>query len=140
MLRDSGPGGRDRLVACEQASRGVRMWAAVWIPDLIQTPQYAAVAAERVLIDTEPGPVPLARRRLFPLAPDGPRVVLLIDEFVLRRPIGGAAVMAGQFAYLQQLVEAEAVTVRVVPADCEITPPGFHFVEMELARTRLTRN
>ncbi|MFI8265296.1 DUF5753 domain-containing protein [Streptomyces sp. NPDC085665] len=135
MQRDSGPGNRERLMACERASRAIRMWTAFWVPTVLQTPDYARTAARRErLLDSGPGPVRLGLRTL---PRRGPRITLLIDEIVLQRPIGGPNVMAGQLAYLQRLIESRAVAVRVVPIDSCIPPPGPHLAELQLHRTRL---
>ncbi|MEV6684552.1 DUF5753 domain-containing protein [Streptomyces sp. NPDC051130] len=133
-LWDSGPGSRDRLTACERASPTIRMWAAHWIPDLLQTAEYAKVAAQRVLIDNEPGPVQLGLRCL---SRRNSTVTVLLDEFVLRRPIGGASVMAGQLAHLKHLVRCRAATIRIVPVDCGIPPLGSQVAELHLPRGRL---
>src|SRR5260370_1131869 len=59
-------------------------------------------------------PPPLSRpRRTLLSKPDAPTLTAIMDEAVLRRPIGGGSVMREQ---LEQLLRPRAhVTVRVVP-------------------------
>ncbi len=90
------------------------------VPGLLQTGDYA-----RALL-TEAGRVPaaeiggrvaarLARQSLFsrhqPVT-----FTCYLHEFVLRLPVGGATVMAGQLHQLRQMSRRRHVTLRVVPA------------------------
>ncbi|MFI5066114.1 MAG: DUF5753 domain-containing protein [Streptosporangiales bacterium] len=47
--------------------------------------------------------------------PDPPDLWVIVDESVLRRPVGGAAVMAGQLDRLLTASRQPAVTVQVMP-------------------------
>ncbi|WP_244298748.1 DUF5753 domain-containing protein [Micromonospora cremea] len=46
-----------------------------------------------------------------------PQLVVVIDEVVLRRPVGDGSVMAGQLAHLAAVADCEHVQVRVIPAE-----------------------
>lgn len=47
--------------------------------------------------------------------PDPPRIWSVMDEAVLRRPVGGPAVMRAQFRHLIEVAEFPHVTLQVVP-------------------------
>ncbi|MFJ7209679.1 helix-turn-helix transcriptional regulator [Streptomyces sp. NPDC098789] len=131
MRLDEGAGNRDRLTAWEQAAHRIRMWSAMLIPDLLQTPAYAKAVVRHARLYFVPGQVPLGLRGL---SADGPRVSLLLDEAVLERPVGGYAVMAGQLRHLCQLIRCGAATVRIVPFESRVLGPGDHLAELHLRR------
>jgi transcriptional regulator with XRE-family HTH domain len=102
----------------EDAAHRIRSWQPEAVPGLLQTDEYAravfAVAHE------DPGEVDRrvqarATRRARLTRSDAPELDVVVAEEVLRRPVGGPAVMAQQ---LRSLVEAGSqpnVDIRVVP-------------------------
>jgi DNA-binding XRE family transcriptional regulator len=104
----------------EQAAGLIRGYEPHCIPGLLQTEDYARAltaagypnasseeTARRVALR-------MARQQILS-RPEPPRLWVVIDEAVLRRPVGGTAVMSAQ---LGQLIEATAqpnVTLQVLP-------------------------
>jgi transcriptional regulator with XRE-family HTH domain len=58
------------------------------------------------------------RRQDMLQRPGAPRLWLMVDESVLRRPVGGREVMRAQLARLVEASELPTVTIQVVPFDC----------------------
>lgn len=89
------------------------------VPGLLQTPGYA-----RALVGSVPGLDPavverrvalrLRRQRLLD-RPQPPALHLVLDEAVLRREIGGPAVLAGQVEHLLAVAERPHVRLQVLP-------------------------
>ncbi|WP_424530966.1 helix-turn-helix domain-containing protein [Sphaerisporangium viridialbum] len=109
----------------EQEATTLRIWDPLLIPGLFQTQTYA-----RRIIVGEPGitteqvdqQVAGRMRRLSILSGEDPATIFaLIDEGVLRRPIGGSAVMGEQLAYLLEIASHPRVTIQIVPYSAEST-------------------
>ncbi|MFE9117650.1 Scr1 family TA system antitoxin-like transcriptional regulator [Streptomyces sp. NPDC007172] len=105
----------------EQQASVIREFALSYVPGILQTRAYAhAVLAaapypplseeecERAVVTR------LERARIL-TDPVAPIVWALLDEAVLRRPLGGPAVMAEQLTYLGNLVESGRIRVHVLP-------------------------
>lgn len=111
----------DIFVALEGAAREMRIYESVLVPGLCQTSAYARVVL--AANDTPVTPDELERRVLVrmqrqSLVTRGNDPVVLdvvLNETVIRRPIGSSAVMVAQCRQLIQLAELDNVTVRVVP-------------------------
>ncbi|MBG6139342.1 hypothetical protein IW245_005536 [Longispora fulva] len=56
-------------------------------------------------------------------ATDGPTFHLIIDEVVLRRPVGGDRIMRAQLRRMVELAELPSITLQVFPIDA-VTPPS----------------
>jgi len=105
------------------------------VPGLLQTERYAWELIANL------GDVPLeaverraalrgARQRV--LGRDGLRMVVVLDEAALRRPVGGPSVMREQYARLAEAAGSSAVTIRVVPFHAGSRPAAdsaFHIFE-----------
>jgi transcriptional regulator with XRE-family HTH domain len=107
-------------VGMEAAAARIRTYEALLVPGLLQTAAYAR-AAIRVLHPTlRPFEVDrwveLRQVRQALLARDNPPVVsAIVDEAVLRRPVGGRSVMREQLRRLVDDGARDAVTLRVLP-------------------------
>lgn len=104
-------------VADEAMASRIRMWEPQLVPGLLQVETYAWAVIEA----GRPGnPEDVQRRVMARMArrtllakPDAPELTAIMDEAVLRRPVGGAGVMREQ---LEELLRPRPnVTVRVVP-------------------------
>ncbi|MGW1956609.1 helix-turn-helix domain-containing protein [Streptomyces sp. NPDC001920] len=105
----------------EQQASVIQEFGFAFVPGILQTEGYAdallrdasyppLVKEERVkAVATR-----LDRARVFD-DPKCPMVGTLLDETVLRRPVGGPAVMADQIRHLLRLAESERIRVHVVP-------------------------
>jgi transcriptional regulator with XRE-family HTH domain len=112
----------EAYVGLEEAASQVRAYEVQFVPGLLQTEDYAravtllghagAPAAE---IDRR---VRLRMARQDVLArPAPPNVWFVLDEAVLRRSLGSAAVMRDQLRHLLTMAERPNLTIQVVPFD-----------------------
>jgi transcriptional regulator with XRE-family HTH domain len=117
-----------RFVAYEYEAAIINTWQLLFIPGLLQTEEYAkAITALSMRRSQDDGGV-LARVKLRmdrqqafrerQRRPDPPKIVAIIDEAVLRRPVGGRDVLRRQLDHLLRLAdEHPAYTVAVTPLD-----------------------
>ena len=108
------------FVGLEEAASLIRNYEIQFVPGLLQTADYARAVVRHGQPSASPEEVEhrvsLRMERQQVLAkPSAPRLWAVMDEAVLRRPIGGAAVMRGQ---LERLIEAAGepnLTLQVMP-------------------------
>jgi hypothetical protein len=126
-----------------EASR-ISIYQALFVPGLLQTEAYAqAITAKILLKDADAQEVRarievrLARQRDFVARLNGPVVpelIVALDEAVLRRPVGGIAVLRRQLDHLLDLAARPSITVVVVPLRLEGHPGlGGTFELLEFA-------
>ncbi|MEV6632965.1 helix-turn-helix transcriptional regulator [Actinoplanes sp. NPDC051470] len=104
----------------EQAAELIRTYEIQFVPGLLQTDAYARAVI--MLGHGSKAQAEIARRAEFRMArkqlltrPDPPRVWAVLDEAVLRRPIGGVAVMREQIEYLLEVSKLRNVRLQVMP-------------------------
>ncbi|HEU4425544.1 MAG TPA: DUF5753 domain-containing protein [Pilimelia sp.] len=103
----------------ESAATLIRTYEAQLVPGLLQTAAYAraAVLLRHGDIDDEEVDrrvdLQVARQQLL-TRPDPPQVWAVVDEAVLRKPIGGADVMRAQLRHLIQVSSLPNVNLQVV--------------------------
>jgi transcriptional regulator with XRE-family HTH domain len=122
VYREAFPDWSRAFMAHSERAVSIRQYAAHVVPGLLQTEAYArAVLSLDTLLSGEEQLEERVAARLGRQerlgSPDRPDLWVVLDEAVLRRPVGGSAVMRGQ---LTQLLEAAAdpwVTVQVLPFD-----------------------
>ena len=110
----------EEYLSLEGAASVIRSFELQFVHGLFQTASYARAvtvlghrAAEGAEIERR---VSVRLKRQDVLAgPDPPRVWAVMDEAVLRRPLGGAAVMRAQLEHLAEVLVLPQVTVQVVP-------------------------
>jgi transcriptional regulator with XRE-family HTH domain len=109
------------------------------IPGLLQTEGYARAAvaatafdaeqAERVDFDVE---VRQHRQRAIFNQPNPPRILVVLDEATLRRPLGGPATMRQQLLHLKAVQELPNLTLRVLPLVGTVVAGNFgQFIILE---------
>jgi transcriptional regulator with XRE-family HTH domain len=105
----------------QQRAIELRVYASVLIPPLLWTRDYAeAVIRANSGPQAHPSTVEklvrqrLDRQRILDDKP-GTRMTILMEEHVLRQPIGGRAVLREQLEHLGRTAERPHVTVRLVP-------------------------
>lgn len=110
----------EMYVGLEQAASVIRTYQVQFVPGLFQTEAYARA----VILLGNPAATDIDRRVELRLArqqlltrPNPPRVWAVVDEAVLRRPIGGARVMREQLQRLIELTELQHVTLQAIPFD-----------------------
>jgi transcriptional regulator with XRE-family HTH domain len=110
----------ETYLGLEAAATTIRSFETQVVHGLLQTEDYARAvtrggrkAATADEIERRVA-VRLKRQELL-RRPDPPRVWSVMDEAVLRRPIGGPALMRAQFQHLIEVAEGPHVTLQVVP-------------------------
>jgi transcriptional regulator with XRE-family HTH domain len=115
------PDGVPAYVGLETAATSIDVYMALLVPALLQTPDYARAVIAAVRPDLPPSEidrrVELRLRRQDLLGQERPpRMRVLLDDTVLRRPVGGPAVMAAQRRRLLADADRPAVTIQVLEA------------------------
>ncbi|MCZ7420030.1 DUF5753 domain-containing protein [Verrucosispora sp. WMMA2121] len=104
----------EQVAHFERSATTIDVYAATWIPDLLQTREYAAALAPVRLGDqvvTDDVATSVIQRQEWLVRRTGHvRTTFLIQEAVLHRQVGGASVLATQLRRL-----AAAPSVRIIP-------------------------
>jgi hypothetical protein len=103
----------------ESAATSIRVFSTQVIPGLLRTPGYAAAVWQATRPSADPAQLrrllAVTRHRQELLNDEGFQLHAILDEVVLRRPIGTAGVMTAQLDHLAALTAAGNVTLQVVP-------------------------
>lgn len=106
------------LVAYEGEALQITQVSMSLVPGLLQTADYArgTIAAGGTSI-TDPDALVATRlgRQMVLSKPAPPRFRVLLDESVLRRPIGGRGVLVEQLRQVQRMAEKANIIVQVMP-------------------------
>ncbi|GHH94207.1 helix-turn-helix domain-containing protein [Streptomyces capillispiralis] len=112
----------DRLVGLQEAAATIRTFEIQYVPGLLQTAAYTRAVVERGLPHAPAGEVErrvelrMHRAELL-MRQDAPQLWAVLDESVLLRVLGSAAVMREQLEHLVTMAERPNVTVQIVPLD-----------------------
>lgn len=107
------------LVGLEDDAAFIKIYTALIVPGLFQTEDYARAVLEDLLPEASREDIEsavqfrLARQQRLRHS-DAPVLTAVIDEAVLRRPVGGVEVMRQQLEYLVEAAELPAVTLQVL--------------------------
>ncbi|MFG1674618.1 helix-turn-helix domain-containing protein [Micromonospora sp. NPDC049282] len=118
---DAVPSWFELYVGLESAAANLRRYDESLIPGLLQTRRYALGLyhpGSRLSVEERERAVEVRMQRQSLLTrrlPKPPRLEAVLSEAVLRRPVGGAAVMTNQLNYLLEAAQLPNVSVRVVP-------------------------
>ena len=114
------PGWFENYLGLESASATIRGFELQQVPALFQTEDYVRAvtrlgheAASAAEIERRVG-LRLSRQELLTRA-DPPRIWSVMDEAVLRRPVGGPAVMRAQLRRLIEVATMPQITLQVFP-------------------------
>ncbi|QIQ05385.1 helix-turn-helix domain-containing protein [Streptomyces liangshanensis] len=109
-----------RRMELEARARVIDQYAGQLVPGLVQTEDYARALfrvtnprANSEAIE-EKVAARMGRQALLAATP-GPDLSVILDEAVVRRPVGGSAVMRSQLARLCALVDTPTTTVQLLP-------------------------
>lgn len=110
----------ERARELEQEATIIREFGLSYVPGFLQTEAYATAVIEAGYPrlsepDCHKAVVTRLERAKLLENPVTPAVWALLDEVVLRRPVGGGEVMAGQLDHIVTLVESGRVRVNVLP-------------------------
>lgn len=112
------PPGFDKYVDCESIANGIRKFDIQLVPGLLQTPDYArAVLSLREPLDSLEDRLSarLKRQEIFERE-NPPRMWAVLNEAVLRLPMGGSKVMREQLKWLVELSSTRPhINVHVLP-------------------------
>lgn len=104
----------------EAAASQIRSYDVQFVPGLLQVPEYASAVVRLGHPTTRSDEI--ERRVEFRMSrkqvldrPDPPLVWAVLDEAVLRRPVGGTRVMRAQLEALIELTERPRVRIQVIP-------------------------
>jgi hypothetical protein len=121
-----------RLVDYETTAVEMRFYSIYFMPGPLQTPEYAAAVTHLWEGEISPAKIRLRveaalrrRQNLFARA-HAVRLFVLLDESVLRRPLGGAAIFANQLRELERLCAEDYARIRMIPffLDAPVTNNG----------------
>ncbi|GAA3088931.1 transcriptional regulator [Streptosporangium carneum] len=113
--------GFDSYIGLEAEASVVRTYEPLVVPGLMQTEPYARAVIEATAMTQAPSEVDekvsvrISRQQLLHGPGDPIQLVALLDEAVLRRQIGGRAVMREQLEHLVDLGKLPNVEIRVIP-------------------------
>jgi len=112
------PGWFDSYVGLEEAASLMRGYEVQFVPGLLQTEDYA----RGVIMLGYSNPKEITRRVNLRMArqavldrPDPPSLTMVLDEALLRRPIGGSRAMRAQLKHLVEMSQRPGVTIQVIP-------------------------
>ena len=119
------PDGVPAYVGLETAATSIDIYMSVIVPALLQTADYAKAVIGAVRPDLPSAEidrrVELRLRRQALLDQDRPPALrVLLDDTVLRRPVGGEEVMAAQRRRLLEDAARPAVTLQVLPTEAGV--------------------
>jgi transcriptional regulator with XRE-family HTH domain len=117
------PSGFDIYVGLEAEGAAVRTYEISVVPGLLQTPDYARAVLREIFprhgaeqIDRQ---VDLRMERQRRLEDESPlELWAILDEAVVRRPVGGKQVMRRQLDHLLDMALRPGITMQVLPFDC----------------------
>jgi transcriptional regulator with XRE-family HTH domain len=114
------PGWFETYLGLESAAVTIRIFEVQFVHGLFQTEDYARAVTRLGHHSAAPDEIERrvalrVRRQDLLTRPEPPRVWAIMDEAVLRRPYGGAAVMRAQLSRLVEAAELPQVTLQVVP-------------------------
>lgn len=132
------PDWAQRFVALESISASIRVYEAELVPGLLQTEEYTravtkAADPERDTADVERLVDVRAERQARLTGDDPPHLWAVMNEAVIRRPVGGTEAMHKQLLCLREFLELPRVTLQVLPfsAGAHVgMGSSFHLLQM----------
>ncbi|MFD5745827.1 helix-turn-helix domain-containing protein [Streptomyces sp. NPDC127033] len=105
----------------EQQATMIHEFAPAFVPGILQTEEYTSAVMRTAFPpwseeERDRRVVARLERAKILADPDTPVVWALLDEAVLRRPVGEPMVMAEQITHIVSLVESERIRVHVLPS------------------------
>jgi transcriptional regulator with XRE-family HTH domain len=108
------------LAGIEADASSISQYSALLVPGLLQIEAYGRVVLAAIRVDARP--IDIERRMALRLnrqalltSESAPQYWVVLDEAVVRRPVGGPDVMAAQLAHLTRVAELPSVTLQVLP-------------------------
>jgi hypothetical protein len=113
-------------VGLESEASTIQQYSAELVPGLLQTPGYY-----QAFLGTAPGDpritgkeveIRMARQERLNVDDDPPELWAILNEAVIRRNVGGSAVMRAQLGHLADLSDLPNVTIQVLPFSAGVHP------------------
>lgn len=114
------PSGMEVYVGLESDARAERAWEPLLVHGLLQTPAYA-----RSVLESWPSNRPdqidslvqvrMERQHLLAKEDEPLELWAVLDEAVIRRPLGGKVVMREQLQHLAQSAKRPNITIQIIP-------------------------
>jgi transcriptional regulator with XRE-family HTH domain len=122
-------------IGFEESARQVRVYEPLFVPGLLQTPQYAAAVlglGDFNAAETERH-VMLRKERQRRFIDGQLRLWAIVDETALRRPVGSLATLRDQLRYLISLTVRQNLTIQITPqgAGGHAAPNAFTILRFE---------
>ena len=120
--------GFDVYIGLEEAAASLFWYEAELVPGLFQTADYTRtlITAAKPNLDAEEVDrrvqLRITRQKLLTRATHPPELRVVLNEAILRRPVGGRNVMAGQLKGLVEASDLPNVSIKVMPFDI-----GLHY-------------
>jgi transcriptional regulator with XRE-family HTH domain len=115
------PDGFDVYIGLEEAAGEIDWYESELVPGLLQTEDYArtVITADNPAVDEAEIDrrvhVRVARQALLSRPAARPELRVILNEAILRRPVGSPAIMAHQLRHLAEASDLPNVSMRVVP-------------------------
>lgn len=127
----------DPYIGLEQEAAAITCYSMYYMPALLQTEDYARAIIKAIAPKIDPDihqqrvEVRLRRQQQFGET-RWPRYRVLLDEAVLRRRVGGSALMVAQFDNVLDAARQGRTTIQIIPFDAgEYTAVDSYFVLLE---------
>lgn len=141
---DSLPGSVDKQIELEMGAAEVRMYEARYVPDVLQTEEYARTLTLLDEIDLAPEAamrmvaLRAARTEMFFRKKNPSRLRIVLDETVLlRRNVGDPEVMREQLSHINEVGALPNVTIQVAPLVSSSHPADKSFRILEYSERTL---
>jgi len=116
-------------VGLEEEAASIKIYDSAVVPGLLQTAEYARALHEASMPKYD------ASKRILTRY-DPPTLHAILDEAVIRRAVGGRAVMQAQLARVMEAAEMSNVTIQVIPYEAGAHPAlDSVFTILEFAST-----
>ena len=108
------------VAGLEADASTISQYSTQLVPGLLQTESYARAVLEAIRLDAKPGDIERRlelrmHRQALLTGENPPEYWVVLDEAVVRRQVGGPAVMAEQLRHLIEAAKQPKVTLQVVP-------------------------
>jgi transcriptional regulator with XRE-family HTH domain len=116
-------------IGMEEAAKSIRIYEPLFVPGLLQTPQYAAavLALGDIPVSEAERHVILRKERQRRFTEGQLKLWAVVDETALRRPVGSLETLRDQLRYLISLSTRQNLTLQITPhgAGGYAAPSGF---------------
>jgi transcriptional regulator with XRE-family HTH domain len=116
------------FVGLEQAAASMKIFNSAVVPGLLQTAGYTRALHQAYVPPLEPEIIEqrveerLTRQQQVLDQADPPRIEIVMDEAVFRRPVGGSAVISDQLGRIIEVAARKEVTIQILPYEVGAHP------------------